>query len=111
MKYTEIKTRYEGKCSKCGRVIKIGWQAVFSTDKDNKKELFCQPCGKPFLTTPESVKPPGMELSEEESLLLHEMYGQVKLNTDLLSTIALQIDSIKDKLENMLIEQKTEKKG
>lgn len=43
MTLTEIKSRYAGKCAKCGRDIREGWSVMY--DKDNKK-VYCKPCGK-----------------------------------------------------------------
>jgi len=39
----EIKSRYAGKCEKCGRDIREGWIVMF--DPDTKK-VYCMPCFK-----------------------------------------------------------------
>ena len=43
MSVKEIKSRYDGKCVKCGRDIKQGWTIFY--DSDGKK-VYCQPCGQ-----------------------------------------------------------------
>lgn len=42
MNLQELKSRYDGKCTKCGRDIKQGWSIFY--DKDDKK-VYCKPCG------------------------------------------------------------------
>ena len=39
----EIKSRYAGKCAKCGRELREGWNVAY--DKDTKK-IYCMPCSK-----------------------------------------------------------------
>jgi hypothetical protein len=43
MSLVEIKSKYDGKCSACGRDLKIGWNIAY--DKDTK-QTYCIPCSK-----------------------------------------------------------------
>lgn len=45
-----VKVRYAGKCAKCGREIKVGWDAFFDAET---KSLYCRPCAKEIENTPE----------------------------------------------------------
>lgn len=40
---TELKSRYDGKCAKCGRELKVGWDVLY--DREARK-VFCTKCGK-----------------------------------------------------------------
>lgn len=48
MALKEIKSRWAGKCAKCGRDIREGWDIIFDSDS---KEVYCKPCGSPMLSS------------------------------------------------------------
>lgn len=54
-----IKVRYAGECAKCGREIKVGWDAFFDA---GTKSMYCRPCSKEIV----SQEPAGQPLTEED---------------------------------------------
>lgn len=115
----QIKSRYDGKCAKCGRDIKTGWNIYY--DKENKK-AYCTPCGKAMssnqpensLTEDEfnalppevqekirnaglTIKPPALEdrVSSME-LTLGELAGAVSTVIDLQGELSSAINAVRE---------------
>lgn len=42
MNLKELKSRYDGKCAKCGREIRKDWNIFYDADT---KKVYCKPCG------------------------------------------------------------------
>lgn len=64
MELKQIKVRYAGKCGKCDRDIREGWDAFFDAAT---KTLYCRPCAKTLENTPGGIQPVSQApLTEEE---------------------------------------------
>lgn len=60
-KLKRVKTRYGGKCAKCAREIKQGWEVGFNPDT---KQVFCKPCADAIdsgMLNAETVEPENLQ--------------------------------------------------
>lgn len=108
IEYTEITTRWVAKCSSCDASVAVGEQAVFVKDGNNKT-LLCMKCGESELSPQKTLQEVKKPDENEDSLLISEIYGQVKLHTDLMSTLALRIEALGDKIDWLVIKAKAKK--
>lgn len=55
MALQQLKSRWDGKCAKCGRDIKAGWTIYFEK-VDGRSVIYCPPCGRQMLESGQTTE-------------------------------------------------------
>ena len=94
----EIKVRYETKCMKCQRDIKVGWTAFYEADG---KKLYCVPCGN-ILKLTEAGQLTETKPASAIEIMLDGIYSSTQANTELLGAVGLRLEVMQGCLTKLL---------
>ena len=99
MELKEIKTRYEAKCNKCNRDIRVGWIVYYDA---SAKVVYCKPCAEILLLRKPEQNGSSQGADSDTELLLNELAGNIKLHNDMMGQFSLSLKAINESLAEIL---------